>query len=176
MSPRRTFGLGAIALRYFNVAGADPKGRAGQALPRATHLIKIAAQVVVGMRDHMSIFGDDYPTPDGTCVRDYIHVTDLAEAHLAALRRMRAQRGSLVVNCGYGRGFSVREVLSAVERVTGVSLNAEVAPRRAGDPPQLVADSAAIRAELGWTPNYDDLDFIVRTAIDWERELKASNG
>lgn len=163
-------------LRYFNVAGADPKGRAGQALPAATHLIKIAAQVVVGLRDGMSIFGDDYPTPDGTCVRDYIHVTDLAEAHVAALRRLRAQPGSITVNCGYGRGFSVREVIAAVERVTGMDLRAQVAPRRAGDPPQLVADSAAIRSELGWTPSYDNLDFIVRTAIDWERSLLAARG
>ncbi|MEL7028584.1 MAG: UDP-glucose 4-epimerase GalE [Pseudomonadota bacterium] len=164
------------ALRYFNVAGADPQGRAGQAQPRATHLIKIAAQVVVGLRQDMSIFGDDYKTPDGTCIRDYIHVTDLADAHMAALRRLREQDGSFVVNCGYGRGFSVKEVLSAVERVTGVPVQAEVAPRRKGDPPQLVADSATIRTELGWTPSYDDLDLIVRTAIDWERRISAEGG
>ena len=163
------------ALRYFNVAGADPKGRAGQSSKEATHLIKIASQVVTGVRSGMNIFGDDYPTPDGTCIRDYIHVSDLASAHLAALHKLRAEAASFVVNCGYGRGFSVKEVLEAVEKATGQALDAEVAPRRDGDPPQLVADSAAIRTDLGWTPRYDDLDFIVRTAMDWERNLQKRN-
>ena len=163
------------ALRYFNVAGADVKGRAGQSGKKSTHLIKTASKVVVGERQGMKIYGDDYPTPDGTCIRDYIHVNDLADAHLVALRRLREDSESFVVNCGYGRGFSVKEVINAVETVEGASMSVEMAERRAGDPPQLVADSAAIRGQLGWTPRYDDLEYIVRTAIDWERKLAQRN-
>ncbi len=164
-------GLKYVALRYFNVAGADPAGRAGQ-VGKPTHLIKVAAQIACGVRQEaLQVFGDDYPTPDGTCIRDYIHVTDLVDAHMDAMSHMRVGGGSLVLNCGYGRGYSVREVIDAVERVTGEEMPTEPAPRRAGDVPQLIADDAQIRSQLGWTPRYDDLDFIVRTAIDWERRL-----
>ena len=161
------------ALRYFNVAGADPSGRSGQSTPNATHLIKIASQAAVGRRDHVEIFGEDYETPDGTCIRDYIHVTDLAEAHVEALRHLDAGAGNLTLNCGYGHGYSVREVLQAVEREAGVRLDLRPAPRRPGDPPSLVADVALIRERLGWRPRHDDLGFIVRTAIEWERRLAA---
>ncbi len=162
-----------IALRYFNVAGADPQGRTGQSTPLATHLIKVASQTVLGMRPEIALFGDDYPTPDGTCIRDYIHVTDLADAHVRALEYLDRGDGSQVLNCGYGRGYSVREVLDAVERVAGSPLNVRQAPRRAGDPPNLVAGADAIRQVLGWQPRYDDLDGIVRMALDWERRLLA---
>ncbi|MEM8987423.1 MAG: UDP-glucose 4-epimerase GalE [Pseudomonadota bacterium] len=172
----RTCDLSYACLRYFNVAGADPKLRSGQ-VGKPTHLIKIAAQVAAGLRDDMQIFGYDYPTADGTCIRDYVHVSDLVGAHMAALRRLDADGGRpLVLNCGYGRGFSVREVIAAVERVTGRAMNVDAAPRREGDPPQLVADTAAIRSRLDWTPQYDDLDFIVRTAIEWEEKLASLEG
>ncbi len=161
-----------VALRYFNVAGADPTGRAGQSTPNATHLIKIASQVVVGLRDHIDIFGEDYATPDGTCVRDYIHVTDLAAAHVDALGHLADGGGSLVLNCGYGQGYSVRDVLNAVERVSGHRFDIRSAPRRAGDAETLVADARAITKCFGWRPRYDDLELIVRTAIDWEKRLK----
>ena len=160
-----------IALRYFNVAGADPQGRAGQCTPNATHLLKIASQVAVGARPEMSVFGEDYDTPDGTCVRDYIHVMDLALAHVRALEHLRRGGESLVLNCGYGHGYSVREVLRAVEDVTGEKLRVRSAPRRAGDPVSLVADARQIRTRLDWQPSYDDLGVIVKTALDWEREL-----
>ncbi|MEM9168455.1 MAG: UDP-glucose 4-epimerase GalE [Pseudomonadota bacterium] len=170
------YGMGCVILRYFNVAGADPKGRAGQ-IGKPTHLVKVAAQIAVGARrENLQIYGDDYPTPDGTAIRDYVHVGDLAEAHLLALGRLRdgdAVEGALTLNCGYGRGYSVHEVIEAVSRVSGAPLPFESAPRRPGDPPQLIADCAAIRAELGWRPRYDDIDFIVRTAMDWERRLTA---
>ncbi|MEL6364958.1 MAG: UDP-glucose 4-epimerase GalE [Pseudomonadota bacterium] len=167
------YGFKYVALRYFNVAGADPDGRAGQG-GKPTHLVKVAAQIACGVRkEALQIFGEDYPTPDGTCIRDYIHVTDLVDAHTEAMSHMRVGGSSLVLNCGYGRGYSVREVIDAVERVTGAPLPTEPAPRRAGDVPQLIADDAAIRTRLGWTPRYDDLDFIVRTAIDWEIRLAA---
>lgn len=164
-------GLSYAALRYFNVAGADPEGRSGQSTPGATHLIKVACEVAVGRRSHMEIFGEDYDTPDGTCVRDYIHVTDLAAAHLAALRSLEAEGGSLTLNCGYGRGYSVREVLSAVERVAGRSLDVRSSPRRPGDVAQIVADVSAISSRLAWRPEHDDLDEIVRSALAWERRL-----
>ena len=164
-------GFDYVALRYFNVAGADPAGRTGQSTPNATHLIKIAGQAAIGQRDHIEIFGEDYPTPDGTCIRDYIHVSDLAAAHVDALRHLDKGGESLVLNCGYGRGYSVREVLRAVERVAGIKLNIHGAPRRDGDSVSLVADAAKIRKRFGWQPHYDDLDLIVRTAIDWERKL-----
>ncbi|GAB4363723.1 MAG: UDP-glucose 4-epimerase GalE [Kiloniellaceae bacterium] len=160
-----------VALRYFNVAGADPEGRSGQLGPVATHLIKIASQVVAGLRESIAVFGDDYATPDGTCVRDYIHVSDLAAAHLAALDYLEAGGGSCSLNCGYGHGYSVREVLAAVERVTGRALNARRAPRRPGDPPSLVADVTALRRTLDWTPRHDDLDAIIASAVAWEKSL-----
>jgi len=168
-------GLAYTVLRYFNVAGADPKGRTGQSTPNATHLIKIACQTALGQRAKMQVFGTDYPTPDGTCLRDYIHVTDLVEAHVLALARLRAGGGNLVANCGYGRGFSVREVVEAVRRVSGVDFVAEVVDRRPGDPSALVADSGLIRRELGWVPALDDLDGIVGNALAWEAALARRN-
>lgn len=160
-----------VALRYFNVAGSDSQCRVGQATPKATLLVKVACEVVVGKRPHVSIFGTDYPTPDGTGVRDYIHVEDLATAHLNALDYLRAGGASTVLNVGYGHGYSVREVLQSVERVTGERLTIVEEPRRAGDPPALVARADRIRHELGWKPRLDDLDTIVRTALAWERRL-----
>ena len=160
-----------VALRYFNVAGSDSQCRVGQATPKATLLVKVACEVVVGKRPHVSIFGTDYPTPDGTGVRDYIHVEDLATAHLNALDYLRAGGASTVLNVGYGHGYSVREVLQSVERVTGERLTIVEEPRRAGDPPALVARADRIRDELGWKPRLDDLDTIVRTALAWERRL-----
>lgn len=164
-------GIAAVALRYFNVAGADPKGRAGE-IGRPTHLLKIAAQIAVGARSQvLEVYGADYPTPDGTAIRDYVHVADIADAHLSALGFLRKGGGQAVLNVGYGRGFSVREVIEAVERVTGKPLPHRSAPRRGGDVAQLIADTAEIRAKLDWRPRFDDTDFIVRTAIDWERKL-----
>lgn len=165
--------LSYAALRYFNVAGADPQGRSGQSTPGATHLIKVACEVAAGRRPHMEIFGEDYDTPDGTCVRDYIHVTDLAAAHLAALQALEAGGGSLILNCGYGRGYSVREVLSTVERVAGVPLEVRSGPRRPGDVAEIVADVSEIRSRLAWKPRHDDLEEIVRSALDWEKRLAA---
>ena len=159
------------ALRYFNVAGADPKGRAGQSSARATHLIKIAAQVVTKDRERLQMFGDDYPTRDGTCVRDYIHVSDLAKAHVLALDHLAKGGGSLVANCGYGRGASVKEVIASVKRVAGVDFPVDAAPRRAGDPASLVANPARAREILGWRPDHDDLDTIVGHALAWEKHL-----
>ena len=165
-----------VALRYFNVAGADSAGRSGQSTPEATHLIKIACEVAVGARDHIEIFGDDYDTPDGTCVRDYIHVSDLAAAHLRALDHLATEGEgggeSLTLNCGYGRGYSVREVLASVERAAGTSLDKRTAPRRAGDPPALVSNADRLRARFGWTPEHDDLDVITATALAWERHRR----
>ncbi len=158
-------------LRYFNVAGADPQGRTGQSTSNATHLIKRAAQVVLGRIGHLDIFGTDYPTPDGTGVRDYIHVSDLAAAHLLALDALRAGAPSTSYNCGYGRGLSVREVVTGVERVTGKSLAVREGPRRPGDPPTLIADPSRIKAALGWKPVHDDLDGIIASAIAWERRF-----
>jgi len=164
--------LNYVALRYFNVAGADPGGRIGQSTPEATHLIKVACEHVVGKRDKVSIFGTDYETPDGTGVRDYIHVEDLAAAHLKALDYLRAGGESTTLNCGYGRGYSVREVLDTVARVAGQPLNVIEGPRRAGDPAELVARADRIRSTLGWAPSHADLDGIVRTALAWERRLQ----
>jgi len=160
-----------IALRYFNVAGADPEGRTGQSTPNATHLIKVACQVALGSRPYIEIFGDDYDTPDGTCVRDFIHVADLAEAHVDAVRHLQDGGESLILNCGYGRGYSVSEVLSTLERVSGCVLDARKAPRRPGDTPEVVADARRIRSLFHWTPRYDDLELIIRSALDWERTL-----
>ncbi|HEX4293091.1 MAG TPA: UDP-glucose 4-epimerase GalE [Rhizomicrobium sp.] len=158
-------------LRYFNVAGADPQGRTGQSSPRATHLIKRAAQAALGRVPHLDIFGTDYPTRDGTGVRDYIHVSDLADAHLLALDALRGGAGSSTFNCGYGHGASVREVIGTVEQVTGRKLPVREGPRRAGDPPELIADPARIKAALGWRPRHDDLAGIVRSALEWERRF-----
>ncbi|MGJ0395473.1 MAG: UDP-glucose 4-epimerase GalE [Methylocystis sp.] len=169
----RAHGLAYVALRYFNVAGADPKGRAGQSTPTATHLIKVAAQAALGLRKKLQVFGDDYPTPDGTCVRDYIQVTDLARAHLDALRYLRGGGANLTANCGYARGFSVLEVIESVKRVSGVDFEVEIAPRRPGDPAAIVAANERIRRTLSWTPQYDDLDEIVRQALEWEKRLIA---
>ena len=160
-----------VALRYFNVAGADPGGRIGQSTPDATHLLKVACEHIVGKRDHVSIFGTDFDTRDGTGIRDYIHVEDLAAAHLKALDYLRAGGESTTLNCGYGRGFSVREVLDAVARVAGQPLNVIEGPRRAGDPPELVARADRIRNTLGWEPRHADLGEIVQTALAWERRL-----
>ena len=162
-------------LRYFNVAGADPRGRTGQSTKGATHLIKVASEAALGKRPGMDVYGTDYPTPDGTCVRDYIHVTDLANAHLKALQRMRAGGGSIVANCGYGRGFSVLEVLSRVKEVSGADFAVRIAGRRAGDAVSIVANPSIAMRELGWTPEHDDLAFIVRTALDWEEHLGRRN-
>jgi UDP-glucose 4-epimerase len=162
------------ALRYFNVAGADPQGRSGQSTAGATHLIKVAAECVVGKRDHVSVFGTDYPTADGTGVRDYIHVSDLAAAHLAALDALVAEPGrSLTLNVGYGRGASVLEVLDAVDRLAGVTLPRRIEGRRPGDTAILVAAVDAIHAALDWTPAHDNLDAIVADALAWERKLGA---
>jgi UDP-glucose 4-epimerase len=163
--------FGYVALRYFNVAGADPAGRAGQSSPTATHLIKVAVELALGKRTQMEVFGTDYPTPDGTGVRDYIHVTDLVAAHLDALRHLRRGGPNLVLNCGYGSGHSVLQVLAAVKRLAGVELNVKMGPRRAGDPAMLVARADRIRRELAWHPQYDDLETIVRHSLEWERKL-----
>jgi len=160
-----------VALRYFNVAGADPKGRSGQSTGQATHLIKVAAQAALGHRPRLEVFGTDYPTPDGTCVRDYIHVTDLARAHLAALRHLRAGHSSEVLNCGYGRGASVLEVVDAVRKASGSDFEVRMSGRRPGDPAALVAGAQRIRDVLGWQPELDDLDVIVSHALAWERHL-----
>ena len=162
-------GLRHVILRYFNVAGADPQGRIGQSTARATLLMKVACEVALGTRAHMFVHGTDYPTPDGTGVRDYIHVEDLADAHLLALRALEAGDRSQTLNCGYGYG--VRDVIRAVERTAGVSIDAREAPRRAGDPPCLVAGADRIRNVLGWKPRFDDLDTIAETALAWERKL-----
>jgi UDP-glucose 4-epimerase len=162
-----------VALRYFNVAGADPKGRSGQSTPRATHLIKRACQAALGRVPYLGIFGTDYPTPDGTGIRDYIHVADLIGAHALALQHLRGGGASNLFNCGYGHGFSVREVAAAVERVTGHALPVKELPRRAGDPPMIVSNPAKLKAKLGWAPKHDALDEIVASAFAWESRLNA---
>jgi UDP-glucose 4-epimerase len=167
--------LSYVALRYFNAAGADPRARIGQAYPEATHLITRALKVAKGELPRLQIFGTDYPTPDGTCIRDYIHVEDIARAHCLAMDYLMDQGESRVYNCGYGHGYSVREVVDAVRRVTAQEMLVEETGRRPGDPPALVSDSARIRRELGWSPQYDDLEFIVSTAWEWERRLGGGN-
>ncbi|HZD53207.1 MAG TPA: UDP-glucose 4-epimerase GalE [Woeseiaceae bacterium] len=164
-----------VALRYFNVAGCDPGGRIGQSTPKATLLVKVACEAAAGRRSHVAVFGTDYPTPDGTGLRDYIHVEDLASAHLDALAYLRRGGESATLNCGYGHACSVREVLSAVERANGKPLTVTEEPRRPGDPPELVAIADRIRDVLGWTPRYDDLDVIVRSSLDWERRIAAGD-
>ncbi|MGH8179151.1 MAG: UDP-glucose 4-epimerase GalE [Steroidobacter sp.] len=165
-----------IALRYFNVAGSDPDGRIGQSTINATLLTKVACEVAVGKRPHVSIFGTDYPTPDGTGVRDYIHVEDLASAHVKALDYLRRQGESATLNCGYGHGYSVREVISMLNRVNGRALTTVEGPRRAGDPPTLVAQAQRVREVLGWAPHYDNLEEIVRSQLEWERRLQKEPG
>lgn len=160
-----------VILRYFNVAGCDPAGRIGQSTREATLLFKVACEAALGTRESVQIFGTDYATPDGTGVRDYIHVDDLARAHLDALAYLRGGGAATILNCGYGHGYSVREVLDAVSRAHGAAVPAVERPRRAGDPPSLVADAARIREVLGWRPRHDDLDAIARTALAWERRL-----
>lgn len=162
-----------VALRYFNVAGSDPEGRIGQSTEKATLLIKVACEAAVGSRPHVAVYGSDYPTPDGTGVRDYIHVEDLADAHVKALDYLRAGGESVTLNCGYGHGYSVREVLRMVEELNGAALTIHEEPRRAGDPPSLIAGAERIRSTLGWTPRYNDLREIVRTSLAWERQLAA---
>ena len=169
------YDLNYVALRYFNVAGADPKGRSGQSTPRATHLIKVAAQTALGQRAQMEVFGTDYDTPDGTCVRDYIHVSDLILAHMDALSHLRRGGASGIFNCGYGKGFSVLDVIKSVERVHGAPLNVKYGPRRAGDPAGIVAGADKAREVLGWKPKHDDLDFIVESAMRWEQHLQRRN-
>jgi len=174
MSERMLIDLGAasdlryVSLRYFNVAGADPQGRMGQATPDATHLIKVACQAAIGQREGITVFGTDYDTPDGTCIRDYIHVEDLAAAHVRALDYLQAGGTSQVLNCGYGHGYSVLEVLDAVKRASGVDFSVSYGERREGDPPALTANAQRIREVLAWRPRYDDLDLIVRHALAWE--------
>jgi UDP-glucose 4-epimerase len=167
----RAHDLRYVALRYFNVAGADPKGRSGQSTPRATHLVKVACETALGKRSHMQVFGTDYPTPDGTCLRDYIHVTDLTRAHMSALRHLRAGGSSDVFNCGYGRGFSVLEVIAAVKRAARRDFEVRTSPRRPGDPAVVVAATERIRSTLGWVPEHDALETMVRHALAWEEKL-----
>ena len=167
-----------VALRYFNVAGADPKGRSGQSTPRATHLIKVACETALAKRSHMEVFGTDYPTQDGTCVRDYIHVKDLARAHMSALEHLRKGGASDIFNCGYSKGYSVHEVIAAVKKASGVDFKVILSPRRPGDPAAIVAASGKIRDQLGWKPEHDDLGKIVSQALAWEKrvdQLKAAS-
>jgi UDP-glucose 4-epimerase len=159
-----------IIFRYFNVAGADPEGRIGQSTPNATHLIKVAAQAALGKRDKLLVFGTDYPTQDGTCIRDYIHVDDLADAHILALDYLKTHDSDMF-NCGYGHGYSVLEVIRAMKEVSGADFKVEYAPRRKGDPAVLIADNRKIIKKMNWKPKYDDIRFICKTALDWERKL-----
>ena len=168
----KDYGLRFVVLRYFNVAGADPKQRTGQSTPAATHLIKVACEAALGKRPKLEVFGTDYPTPDGTCIRDYIHVSDLARAHSAALAYLRGGGASATFNCGYGRGASVLEVINSVKRVSGSTFPVEMRARRAGDPAALVADVSRIRLTFDWRPQFDDLDTIVAHALAWERRLR----
>ena len=167
----RAHDLRYVALRYFNVAGADPQGRLGQTSPQATHLIKVAAQTALGQRPSMTVYGEDYPTRDGTCERDYIQVSDLVDAHLDALGYLRRGGASLVCNCGYGHGATVKEVVDVVKKVSGVDFKVEIGARRPGDPAVIVARAERARAALGWRPKRDDLEAIVAQALDWERRL-----
>lgn len=164
-------GFSFVILRYFNVAGADPKGRIGQCTPDATHLIKVASQAALGRRGALHIFGTDYPTPDGTCIRDYIHVTDLAGAHVLALGHLEAGKASGIFNCGYGHGYSVREITAAVKRASGVDFPVIESPRRAGDPPALISDPTRIRRVMDWKPAHDDIHAIALSAYKWEMNL-----
>ncbi|MFL5102566.1 MAG: UDP-glucose 4-epimerase GalE, partial [Xanthobacteraceae bacterium] len=162
-----------VILRYFNVAGADPMLRTGQSTRGATHLIKVAVETALGVRPRIEVYGTDYPTPDGTCIRDYIHVTDLTRAHIDALRYLRADGASVTLNCGYGHGFSVLEVIETVKKVSGVDFSVQLGPRRPGDPARIVAACERARSLLGWQPQLDDLATIVGHALAWERKLRA---
>jgi len=161
-----------VILRYFNVAGADPQQRTGQSTPAATHLIKVGVETALGMRPKLEVYGTDYPTPDGTCIRDYIHVSDLARAHSAALAHLRRGGAAMTFNCGYGHGYSVLEVIGAIERVSGLKLPVQMVGRRPGDPVSLVADVSRIRSKLDWSPQFENLDTIVSHALVWERLLQ----
>jgi len=167
----KAHGLRFVVLRYFNVAGADPQGRSGQSTPQATHLIKVACEAALGKRAKLDVYGTDYPTPDGTCLRDYIHVSDLVAAHSAALSHLRRGGASATFNCGYGRGASVFEVIASVKRVSGVDFRVDIAPRRDGDPAALIANVERIHASLDWRPRFQELDTIVTHALGWERNL-----
>ncbi len=169
----RAHGLRHAILRYFNVAGADPRGRTGQSTRAATHLIKIAAETALGLRPNLEVFGTDYSTPDGTCIRDYIHVSDLVRAHSDALAHLRSGAPSLTLNCGYGHGFSVLDVIETVKRVSGMDFKVVHAPRRPGDAARIVAGTECVRTMLGWQPRFDDLPTIVAHALSWERGLMA---
>src|SRR4051812_35286205 len=171
----KAHGLRTVVLRYFNVAGADPTGRSGQSTANATHLIKVAVQTALGDRPRIEVFGTDYPTRDGSCLRDYIQVTDLAAAHMDALSHLRAGGESLTLNCGYGRGYSVLEVIEVVKRVSGRDFEVRLSPRRPGDPAAIVARADRIRERLHWEPRFDDLDEIVAQALAWERAPKMRN-
>ncbi|WP_407179660.1 UDP-glucose 4-epimerase GalE [Bradyrhizobium sp. STM 3562] len=164
-------GLSYVILRYFNVAGADPRMRTGHSAPDATHLIKVAIQAALGLRDHLDVFGTDYPTPDGTCIRDYIHVCDLARAHLSALDYLRSKGPNATFNCGYGRGYSVLQVIDSVRRAVGHDIPVRIASRREGDPVAIIAQASKIRSRLSWSPQFDDLDTIIDHALAWERTL-----
>ena len=170
----KAHGFSYVILRYFNVAGADPRGRTGQSSPNATHLIKVATQAALGQRTHLDVYGTDYPTRDGSCLRDYIQVSDLAEAHRVALDHLRSGGESLTLNCGYGRGYSVLEVIEVVKRVSGRDFEVRLSPRRPGDPAQIIAEARRIR-ELGWIPKNDNLDRIVEQALAWEDALSRRN-
>jgi len=163
-------GMHHAILRYFNVAGADPAGRSGQSGPDSSHLIRVACELIVGKRSKMSVFGTDYTTPDGTCIRDYVHVSDLAEAHVLALEHLLRHGENVILNCGYGHGFSVWQVIDVVRKLVGRELAIHMSARRAGDAEILVSDSRKIRETLGWKPRFDDLETIVNTALDWERK------
>lgn len=163
-----------ISLRYFNVAGADPLSRIGQARKDATHLITVSLRTALGLREHLDVYGTDYPTPDGTCIRDYIHVDDLADVHILALEYLLSEQKSKIYNCGYGHGYSVKEVVKKVKEVTGIDFPVKNAERRLGDPPILIADSSKIRKELGWVPKYNNLEYIIKTAWNWEKKFNQS--
>ena len=168
----RACGLRAICLRYFNAAGADPGGRIGERHDPESHLIPLTLKAAKGKRRNITIFGEDYPTPDGTCIRDYVHVTDLADAHLLALEHLLRKGSTQAFNCGYGHGYSVREVIDTARRVTAIDIPVEIAARRQGDPPVLVADSTKLRQTLGWIPRHDDLEYVIRTAWEWEKKQR----
>ncbi|MCX8034978.1 MAG: UDP-glucose 4-epimerase GalE [Candidatus Dojkabacteria bacterium] len=165
------YGIKYVILRYFNVAGADIENRIGQSTPNSTHLMKVAAQTALGIRDKLTIFGTDYPTPDGTCIRDYIHVDDLASAHVCALNYVVKYNSSELFNCGYGKGYSVKQVVDTMKAFTGIDFLVEYGERRAGDPAYLVADSTKLKSLVGWKPKYDDISIICKSAYDWERKL-----